>query len=638
MMKRYTILSLIGLSFLLGIYAFSTIANTWDANVDKPLKEWLDEHFQTLDRQLEDLQLAVSKLKTQRGVANAQRLFKKTRYTYKKIEVITATVDVYNAKWINGPNLPKVEYEKTMAAVSDPEGFQVIEEELYGEVVLENKEFIIKKIQKLRGYLQESRRYIKTQTLYDWIVFHSLRMAAVRLATMGITGFDCPVSLDAIEEARHTLAGIYEVNELFNPILYDDREGFVLVKNAVARGLEILNKAKSFDDMDRAEFIKECTDKIFRGVTLLQEGLGTDFPEERIAGISVVNPYSKGLFYDDFLKINEFFPQKINKKPSIELVELGKTLFYDPLLSDDHSRSCASCHQPQKGFSDGLKTPLSLDGKPLQRNTPTLLNVVYQNAFQWDGHLSSLSQQFTEVTFNRHEMNKNALELTRQLNSSPEYRHLFKKALGSESIDFPMVIAVLEAYMISLKSLSSPFDLYMTDRGSVSRDVIEGFNIFMGKGKCATCHFAPVFNGSVPPFYRETEFEVLGVPESAVWQDATVDPDEGRYTLAHAEPHMFAFKTMTVRNAALTAPYMHNGVYSSLDELIRFYDVGGGHGIGINLPNQTLPPDPLKLTEREKKALVSFMTALTDTTGLTTPPGRLPLMSGAYTHLNDLRQ
>lgn len=638
-MKRNARLSLLFFVFiLLGLSSFSTSSTDWDSHIDKPLKEWLDDHFHTLDRQLADFETAVSNLKSKKGVAHLRRLFKKSRYTYKKLEVITATVDSYNAKWINGPNLPKIEYEKTLAAINDPEGFQVIEEELFGEEAFENKHLIVKKTQKLRHYLRESHEYVKSQTLYDWLVFHCLRMASVRLATLGITGFDCPVSLDAVEEAKYTLTAMSEINEMFNPILYDDREGYTITKNAVSRGMDILQSTKTFDKLDRALFIKECTDKIFQGITLMQESLGTDFPEERITGISAINPYSKGLFYDDFLKINEFFPQKINKKPTEDLVELGKVLFYDPLLSDDHSRSCASCHQPQRGFTDGLKTPLSLDGKPLRRNTPTLLNVVYQTAFQWDGHLSTLSQQFTEVTFNRHEMNKDALELTLQLNSSREYRQMFKKAFASEEIDFPMVIAALEAYLMSLKSLNSPFDLYMTDRGAVSEDVILGFNIFMGKAKCATCHFAPVFNGTVPPFYRETEFEVLGIPEKAVWQNAAIDSDEGRYLMAHAEPHRFAFKTMTVRNAALTAPYMHNGVYETLDEVIRFYDVGGGQGIGIDLPNQTLPQDQLKLTDREKKALISFLSSLTDTTGLTAPPKRLPLLSGRFSHLNPLRQ
>lgn len=627
-MKKTLLLFLICiLAFTVGHFRHTT-PDYWDSYINENLNDWLNEHFNQLERQIEYLEVACRNLNNKKSLTYARKQFKKSRYVYKKLEVITATVDPFNAAWINGPNLPKVEYEKTMSAVSDPEGFQVLEEVLFGEEPHEQRDFILKKISKLKHFISETRSYVMKQNHYDWMVFHCLRMASVRLATMGITGFDCPVTLDALNEAKSTLNAIEEITAMYDGVLYDDREGFNLVKYAVQVGYGLLNESKDFNSLDRARFILEVTDPIFRGVTLMQESLGIEFPEDRITGLSAINPHSKGMFYNDFLKINEFFPQKINKSPTPELISLGKLLFYDPILSDGNQRSCASCHQPQRGFSDGLKTALSLDGMPLSRNTPTLLNVVYQTAFQWDGHLLSLSQQFTEVTFNRHEMNKDALELTRQLNSSEEYRTLFKKALGSEKIDFPMVIAALEAYLISLQSLNSPFDQYMTGKGSVDREVVVGFNLFMGKAKCGTCHFAPIFNGTVPPFYRDTEYEVLGIPQSPVWKNAQIDPDPGRYILAKAEPHLHAFKSVTVRNAHLTGPYMHNGIYTSLDEVIEFYNVGGGHGIGISLPNQTLPTDKLHLTEKEKRALKSFITALTDTAGLTTPVVKLPKLSG----------
>ena len=144
-----------------------------------------------------------------------------------------------------------------------------------------------------------------------------------------------------------------------------------------------------------------------------------------------------------------------------------------------------------------------------------------------------------------------------------------------------------------------------------------GFNLFTGKAKCATCHFAPLYNGTVPPLYQEAEVEVLGVPARAAWRGARVDPDSGRFRLTRAAPHLHAFKTPTVRNAALTAPYMHNGVYRTLDEVVDFYNRGGGAGIGVALGNQTLPPDSLGLTPAERRSLVAFMRALTDTAGLT---------------------
>jgi len=111
--------------------------------------------------------------------------------------------------------------------------------------------------------------------------------------------------------------------------------------------------------------------------------------------------------------------------------------------------------------------------------------------------------------------------------------------------------------------------------------------------------------------------EVLGVPSRAVTANAKVDADIGRYRLTRAEPHRYAFRTPSIRNVALTAPYMHNGVYRKLEEVVEFYDRGGGAGIGIALDNQTLPPDKLGLTPQEKRALVAFMRALTDTVGTT---------------------
>jgi cytochrome c peroxidase len=132
---------------------------------------------------------------------------------------------------------------------------------------------------------------------------------------------------------------------------------------------------------------------------------------------------------------------------------------------------------------------------------------------------------------------------------------------------------------------------------------------------CGTCHFLPLTNSVVPPNFERSEQEVLGVPITPVWTRATIDPDSGRIVVTRAAMHRFAFKTPTVRNSGVTAPYMHNGVYKTLDDVVRFYDAGGGAGIGIRLPNQTLPPDSLRLTPVEKRALVKFLQALTDTAG-----------------------
>ena len=150
----------------------------------------------------------------------------------------------------------------------------------------------------------------------------------------------------------------------------------------------------------------------------------------------------------------------------------------------------------------------------------------------------------------------------------------------------------------------------------------------MGKAACGTCHFAPTFAGLVPPHFKESEGEVLGVPATIDTINPKLDTDLGRFDngrMKERADHMRnAFKTVTVRNVALTGPYMHNGVYSTLEEVVDFYNRGGGLGLGLDVPNQTLSGDALDLTQGDIKDLVIFMETLTDTTGLTQIPVVLP--------------
>jgi cytochrome c peroxidase len=130
--------------------------------------------------------------------------------------------------------------------------------------------------------------------------------------------------------------------------------------------------------------------------------------------------------------------------------------------------------------------------------------------------------------------------------------------------------------------------------------------------------------GTVPPDFDKTEAEILGVPASKDTLHPSLDSDPGKFALYNRDLHKFAFKTPTLRNVALTAPYMHNGVYTTLEEVMDFYDRGGGTGLGLDVPNQTLPADRLNLSAGEKKALVAFMHTLTDTSATRKVPQRLP--------------
>jgi cytochrome c peroxidase len=312
-------------------------------------------------------------------------------------------------------------------------------------------------------------------------------------------------------------------------------------------------------------------------------------------------------------------------------IALGKLLFFDPVLSASNERACASCHQPELAFSDGAAKSIATGFQgTIQRNAPGLINSVYSPRFFWDLRATQLENQFAHVVINELEFNSSVLDIMQRLGWSSEYMALFNAAFpafNNNAINQYTINTALAAYISSLSSFNSPFDQYMRgEKAQIAPEVLHGFNIFMGKGLCGTCHFAPSFGGIVPPLYTEQESEVLGVPAQAQAQ-YSLDTDLGRAAGLPKEQHPIynhSFKTVTVRNAALTAPYMHNGVYESLAEVVDFYAQGGGAGLGLEVPNQTLPFDSLSLNAQEKRALIAFMEALTDTTGLTSRPLRLP--------------
>jgi cytochrome c peroxidase len=151
---------------------------------------------------------------------------------------------------------------------------------------------------------------------------------------------------------------------------------------------------------------------------------------------------------------------------------------------------------------------------------------------------------------------------------------------------------------------------------TLDASVKRGFNLFMGKAQCGSCHFAPTYFGTAPPFYGISESEVLGVTKTFDTLHPVLDDDIGRFKNFEIDQFRNSIKTSTVRNAELTAPYMHNGGFKTLDEVIEFYNRGGGAGMGLSVPNQTLPATKLNLSKQDKKDIISFIKALTDTSGI----------------------
>ena len=186
------------------------------------------------------------------------------------------------------------------------------------------------------------------------------------------------------------------------------------------------------------------------------------------------------------------------------------------------------------------------------------------------------------------------------------------------------IVAAITFYYADFSYYDSPFDDAMNNKGNLNEAEKKGFNLFMSKAQCGTCHFVPQFNGVKPP-YTGSEFEVIGVPEDSSYKK--LSPDKGRYEINPVNEMMNAFRTGTVRNAMHTKPYMHNGVFQTLDQVIDLYNEGGGVGKKLIVDNQTLSTDPLNLTQEEKNNLIAFIHSLNENIIFEVPPAALPVSS-----------
>ena len=225
-----------------------------------------------------------------------------------------------------------------------------------------------------------------------------------------------------------------------------------------------------------------------------------------------------------------------------------------------------------------------------------------------------------QVLNNAKEMHGVAEKAAEKIILQKEYVTLYTKAYPLASmIDAAQNICnAIACYERTLIALNTKFDKHMRGQRLLSANEINGFNLFMGKAKCGTCHFMPLFNGAKPPRYYYTETEVIGVPDKNSKVNSKLDEDEGRFSITGLTIHKYAFKTSTLRNIALTAPYMHNGVFKTLEQVIDFYNNGGGKGLKIAPKNQTLPFEKLNLSTTEKRNIIFFLKTLTDTVKSTT--------------------
>ncbi|WDE01286.1 cytochrome-c peroxidase [Thalassomonas actiniarum] len=279
-----------------------------------------------------------------------------------------------------------------------------------------------------------------------------------------------------------------------------------------------------------------------------------------------------------------------DEPPTAEEIELGKVLFFDPRLSLNEKQSCATCHNPEMGFGDGMATGLGTMGEVLGRNTPHIYNLAWSSIFFWDGRAKTLEEQALGPISAPGEMNMPLPQLIKRLKKVPGYQKLFKAAYGDSGINKTTIARAISAFERSIITRNSSFDRYIQgDKNAMDPAAIRGLALFEGKARCTKCHDGVNFT--------DDSFHNIGVNNN----------DAGREKISKAQGMKGAFKTPGLRNVWLTSPYMHDGSEPSLEAVIRFYNKGSEGIAGVSKLIK-----PLNLSEDEISDLLAFLAALTD--------------------------
>ena len=309
-----------------------------------------------------------------------------------------------------------------------------------------------------------------------------------------------------------------------------------------------------------------------------------------------------------------------------ERVQLGRLLFFDPILSGANDVSCATCHHPDLGFTDGR--PLSMGkgghgvgpdragGSVVRRGAPTLWNATYNHKQFWDGRAEDLEDQAKGPITNEVEMNENPDTLVKELKSIPDYVRRFDAAFGGRddsAVTLDNVLKAVASFERTLTANNSPFDRFIRgELEALTPAQRRGFNLFRsGRTRCFECHGLPTL--------ANRDFKIIGVPDANPQQ-----PDFGRFEVTKGEGNKFAFKVPTLRNVVLNAPYMHNGRFKTLEEVLDFYAAGGGPGVGFKEAKVDDKIHTYSITPEEKQDLIAFLYSLTDESNLPEIPDKVP--------------
>ncbi len=453
------------------------------------------------------------------------------------------------------------------------------------------------------------------------------RLMLLNLAAIYTTGFECPDTARVITELRDLLIDLKATTDAFNssfphaampPEYRDMLTGAIDFSQA---------QPDAYSAFDHFVFLRDHVGPLFtmNQAHIRRTGARSASWMDYSLNKAATSLFAKDLYIGQDAK--GVFRRIDDPAAIAEVRRLGRSLFFDPILSGNNERSCASCHRPEMCFSDTARaTPLAFDHRgTLPRNAPSLVNADLNHLLMQDGKHISLQSQAKDVLTDPHEMSGEASAVLAKVMACADYRKGFTALLKytpmHDEVTTDHLVSAITMYYTSFSSFPSSFDKAMNAQGGVSDEEHAGFNLFMSKAQCATCHFVPHFNGVKPP-YVGSEFEVIGVPEDPAY--TMVSNDKGRYAVNPAPETEHAFRTGALRNIARSAPYMHNGVFRTLREVIDLYDSGGAVGRGLDLPNQTLSSDSLHLSNEDKARLEAFMRALNEDLPVEAAPTTLP--------------
>ena len=539
---------------------------------------------------------------------NLRPAFLSARKYYKQIEWAAEYFAYSTARFINGAPKAEAELPGNSNMILSPSGLQVMEEHIFPVFDTASRDQLLGQTENILDKLQVFRSYFSGIPVAAWQILDAAKLEVFRIETLGITGYDSPLGRNSMEECAVSLQALqlalapYDTHNTLGELLN--------------RNIAFLQANRDFDRFNRALYIRSYANPLTTAIERLRRQLDVQgYHYNRLLRQDVFTLFDRQAFNAD--AYSPFLDQE--NKPA--KIALGKVLFTETAFSGNGSTSCASCHHPQTAFADNLAKHGDIRGTGfIDRNVPSLVNTALQPQQFYDQRAETLEEQVNDVVHNPKEMGGSIHAALQAITRSGKYEQLFAAAFpGNTQPDSAAVTEALAAYVRSLVQLNSRFDDYMAGNDTaMSDEAIRGFNLFMGKAGCGACHYMPLFSGVLPPKFITQDAEVLGVPDKP--GSKNIDPDRGLFNMLLGYNYFdstrlsaefdHAFKTVTVRNASKTAPYMHNGVFATLEEVMDFYNEGGGRGNGLPVANQSLSAEKLRLTPEETQDVIAFMRAL----------------------------